>query len=202
MAFLPVSQEAETKSSLLDIEDITARKAQKRYRRMYHRVMSGLEKNGNVRLLTLTSSPGAGDFQNDFRKLVKRLNRRGLVEDYIRCPELTQSGLRHDHIVFRGTYIDQQYLSALWLKLHNSSVVDIRRVHGSRGVACYLANYLAKSPASRYSYSFNWVWRGFAKSWKLLRGFSKEMGWSYMRLLTTWRWHVRMNIRVEELIPI
>ena len=193
------SAEPRANPSLLDKESISARK---RYRRMYHRCMSGLEKKGDVRLLTLTSRNNARDFQRDFRCLIKRLQRRHLVLSYIRVPERTESGLRHDHIVFRGSYVDQRYLSLLWSEIHNSPVVDIRRVRGRRGIACYLANYLVKSPAGRYSYSWGWVWRGFAKSWKVLKGFSWEMGWSYHRLLTTWRWHINMNIKVEELIPI
>lgn len=192
----------ENRSSYLDIEDTSVRKARKRYKRMYHRVMSGLERGENVRLLTLTSSPESGNFQNDFRKLIKRLNRRGLITSYIRVPELCKSGLRHDHIIIRGSYIEQQYLSYLWKSLHHAEVVDIRKVSKKPGLASYLANYISKNPASRYSYSWGWVWKGFVHSWKGLKGFSKEMGWPFIRLLTTWRWCVRMNIKPEEVIPI
>ncbi len=165
---------------------------------MYHRVRSGLEKQGNVRLLTLTSSPSSGDFQRDFRKLIMRLRRRGLIEDYIRCPEKTKTGLRHDHILFRGSYIEQAYLSYLWGQIHHSPVVDIRRVGGHHRLACYLANYLAKSPSGRYSYSWNWVWKGFAHSWKILKRFSREMGWTYQELLTIWRNCVRVGLKPED----
>ncbi|MBA7712299.1 hypothetical protein ES703_121272 [subsurface metagenome] len=165
---------------------------------MYHRVRSGLDRQENVRLLTLTSSPSSNDFQKDFRKLIMRLKRRGLVENYIRCPELTRSGLRHDHILFRGSYIEQAYLSHLWAEIHNSPVVDIRRVGGRHRLACYLANYLAKSPSARYSYSWNWVWKGFVKSWAILKKASREFGWSYNTLLTNWRWCVRLSIKPED----
>jgi len=193
--------------SSLDTKSTTARcrasyfndmPARKRFRRMYHRVRSGLERMGNVRLLTLTSSPGAGDFQRDFRKLRMRLLRRKLLLDYIRCPEKTASGLRHDHIIFRGSYIDQLYLSRLWGEIHNSPVVDIRRVGGRHRLACYLANYLAKSPAGRYSYSWGWVWKGFAHSWAVLKRASRELGWNYQKLLTTWQWCVRVNLKPED----
>jgi len=195
--------------SLLDIESTSARK---RFKRMYHRVRSGLERDGNVRLLTLTSSPGAnspggdlpgaGDFQRDFRKLIMRLRRRGLVTDYIRCPELTRTGLRHDHILFRGSYIEQAYLSYLWGELHHSPVVDIRRVKGRHWLSCYLANDMAKAPAGRYSYSWGWVWKGFAKSWQRLKRYSREMNWNYARLLTFWRICVKLDIKIEGMIPI
>lgn len=199
METLPGRQEPDGHATSLDNEFTSARQ---RYRRMFHRVMSGLEKDGNVRLLTLTSSPTSGDFQRDFRMLIKRLQRRGLVESYIRVPEKTKTGLRHDHIVFRGSYIDQQYLSSLWGNIHHSPVVDIRRCGNHRGIARYLANYLAKSPAARYSYSWGWVWRGFAKSWKGLKGFGQEMGWPFSRVLTTWHFCVKLNIKPEEMIPI
>ena len=194
-------QQPETRL-LLDIEVASARQAQRRYKRMYHRVMSGLERDGDVRFLTLTSSPEAGDFQKDFRKLIMRLSRRGLVTSYIRVPELTKSGLRHDHILFRGSYIERQFIAKLWGEIHNSPVVDIRRVRGRRGLACYMANYLVKSPAGRYSYSWGWVWKGFAQSWKRLKVFSREMGWSYQKLLTFWRICVKLDMKIEGVIPI
>lgn len=186
-------QEPESVTSL----DTKATSARKRYKRMYHRVRSGLERMGYVRLLTLTSSPDSGDFQRNFRKLIMRLKRRGLVTDYIRCPELTQTGLRHDHILFRGSYIEQVYLSHLWAEIHNSPVVDIRRVGGRHRLASYLANYLAKSPSGRYSYSWGWVWKGFVYSWKVLKRFSKYWGWDYQKLLTNWKWCVRMAVKPE-----
>ena len=191
-------QEPDPSPSLLDIEATSARKAKKRYRRMYHRVMSGLERQENVRLLTLTSSPESGDFQKDFRMLSMRLKRRGLVENYIRCPELTETGLRHDHILFRGSYIEQAYLSYLWAEIHHAPVVDIRRVGGRHRLACYLANYLAKSPAGRYSYSWGWVWKGFARSWAILKRASRDLGWNYRQLLTNWQWCVRVGKKPED----
>ncbi len=187
--------ELEHHPSLLDTKATSARKRRKR---MYHRVRSGLARSGNVRLLTLTSSPGAGDFQRDFRKLIMRLKRRGLVESYIRCPELTRTGLRHDHIVFRGSYIEQAYLGHLWAEIHRSPVVDIRRIGGRHRLACYLANDLVKSPFGRYSYSWGWVWKGFARSWKILKQFSREMGWNYQYLLTIWQRCVISNIKPED----
>ena len=197
-------------SSLLDYKSTSARQSyypvsasRRRFRRMYQRVKSGLGRPGEVRFLTLTSAPGTQDlFQKHFRMLIMRLKRRGLVQDYIRCPELTKGGLRHDHIVFRGTYIEQAFLSALWGEIHGSPVVDIRRVVGSplhrHRVASYLATYLAKSPCARYSYSWGWVWKGFAKSWRVLKRVSWDIGWNYRQLLTFWEMHVKVGKRPEE----
>ena len=192
-------QEPETFRSSLDIEDTSARR---RRRRMYHRIMSGLEKQG--RLLTLTTSDVGlnSAFQKHFRMLRMRLLRRKLLLDYIRCPEYTKSGLRHEHICFRGSYIDQVYLSKLWDRIHRSPVVDIRKVGSLRSVASYLASYMAKAPAGRYAYSWGWVWKGFVGSWKLLKSYSRQMGWSYGKLLTKWRIMIKMDRRPEEFIPV
>lgn len=207
MKTLSGRQEPEAPSSLLDNESTSARQhreylnltaEQKRFKRGYHRVRSGLERSGNVRFLTLTSSPQAPtDFQRSFRKLIMRLRRRGLVQDYIRVPEKTSLGQRHDHILFRGSYIEQAYLSHLWREIHNSPVVDIRRVGGRHRLACYLANYLVKSPAGRYSYSWGWVWKGFVKSWKFLKTMSRGSGQDYKTLLTAWRKFVILNVKPE-----
>ncbi|MBA7551900.1 hypothetical protein ES705_44451 [subsurface metagenome] len=198
-ATLSGNAEPETTSSSLDNEYTSARK---RYRRMFHRVMSGLERSGNVRLITLTSAPASGDFQKDFRKLIMRLGRRKLVQSYIRVPERTETGLRHDHILFRGSYIEQKYLSEQWAQIHGAPVVDIRSVRGRRGIANYLANYLAKSPAGRYSYSWTWVWKGFVKSWEGLKKFGWEIGASFEETLTCWRWCVKLRVKPEEVLPI
>lgn len=202
MGTLSGRQEPEHPSSLLDKESTSARwqnltPEKKRFKRMYHRVRTGLERKGSVRLLTLTTADQARgrDFQRDFRKLIMRLKRRGLVESYIRCPEKTEAGSRHDHILFRGSYIEQAYLSHLWREIHHSPVVDIRRVRGRHRLACYLANYLAKSPSARYSYSWSWVWKGFAKSWKFLKTMSRWSGQDFKTLLTVWQRYVRLDVK-------
>lgn len=188
---------ADNRSPLLDNEDTSARR---RSKRCYHRVISGLEKGGSVRLITLTTSKVSDNarFQSDFRKLRMRLLRRKLLVDYIRCPEYTKSGLRHEHILFRGSYIEQSYLSYLWEKIHSAPVVDIRRVWGKHRMAGYLASYMAKAPAGRYAYSWGWVWKGFAGSWKDLKAMSYWNCWTFKELLTIWRWSVKLDRKTEE----
>ncbi|MBA7552141.1 hypothetical protein ES705_44695 [subsurface metagenome] len=174
--------------------------ARQRGRRMFHRVMSGLEKGGELRLITLTTAKveANDNFQRDFRKLRMRLLRRGLLLDYIRCREITKSGLRHEHILFRGSYIEQVYLSHLWAEIHGAPVVDIRKVHTKAGMACYLAKYASKGIEARMAYSWGWVWRGFCHSWKLV----KKAGWLYdytiADCLTFWRWCVMVSYKPDE----
>ncbi len=196
MDFLSGKAEPEHYPSSLDKEDTSARR---RSKRCYHRVISGLEKGGQVRFITLTTASRGQNkhFQEHFRMLRMRLLRRGLLLDYIRCPEYTESGLRHEHILFRGSYIEQAYLSFLWQKIHRAKIVDIRRVWGKPRMAGYFASYMAKAPAGRYSYSWGWVWQGYAKSWKFLK---KASGWTcqdYWSLLTVWRRCVRLGIRPD-----
>ncbi len=169
---------------------------------MYHRVMSGLEKGGRLRLITLTTArqEDNSDFQRHFRTLRMRLLRRGLLVDYIRCREMTKSGLRHEHILFRGSYIDQAYLAHLWEGIHGAPIADIRGVYGKNRLASYLAKYAAKEVAARTAYSWGWVWRGFAKSWTLVKKVGWRWGYSFDEVLTFWRRCIRLNMKPDKVM--
>ena len=185
--------------SLLDNEFTTARQ---RGRRMFQRVMSGLEKGGQLRLLTLTTAKveANDNFQRDFRKLRMRLLRRGLLLDYIRCREMTKSGLRHEHVLFRGSYITQAYISHLWEGIHGAKVVWIQKVHSKGRLASYLAKYASKGIEARTAYSWGWVWRGFAHSWSLVKKLGWQTGSTMAQVLTFWRTCVLMNYRPDKMI--
>ncbi|MBA7712535.1 hypothetical protein ES703_121513 [subsurface metagenome] len=184
-------------SSLLVKEITTARS---RGRRMYHRVMSGLEKGGQLRMLTLTTAKVEDNpyFQKHFRMLRMRLLRRGLFLDYIRCRELTESGLRHEHILFRGSYIEQVYLSHLWAGIHGAPVVWIQSVRGKGRLAHYMAKYASKGIEARTAYSWGWVWRGFARSWALVKQVGWRWGYAFAEVLTYWQHCVRVGYKPDE----
>lgn len=113
-----------------------------------------------------------------------RLQRRGLIQAYIKIPELSKNGKQHLHIIFRGEYIAQAMISELWQELHKAKVVDIRQVNRRRSkkdLAAYMAKYMAKDNFFRYSWSWSWVWRGFCKHWE--------------RLKRTWRYHQSLGIK-------
>lgn len=167
---------------------------------MYHRVMSGLEKGGQLRLLTLTTASESqnGDFQKHFRMLRMRLLRRGLLLDYIRCREMTKSGRRHEHILIRGGYIDQMYLSHLWEQIHGAPVVWIQQVRGKSRLASYLAKYASKGIEARTAYSWGWVWRGFAHSWSLVKRVGWRWGYTFAEILTFWRTCVSIGYKPDE----
>jgi len=142
-------------------------------RRCYHRVISGIERGGTLRFLTLTASNQSPDLaQHSFRVLYYRLRRRGLVRGYIKVPELSKNGKQHIHVLFRGEYIDQRDLSRWWQEIHQAKVIDIRLVtyrRTPRRVASYMAKYMSKGNLYRYSWNWDWVWRGFVSDWKRLK---------------------------------
>jgi len=165
-------------------------------RRCYHRVMSGLEKGGDFRFLTLTSSNESPDTcQRSFRALYMRLKRRGLISAYIKIPEPSKNGKQHLHVLFRGSYVSQAYISQAWQEIHKAKIIDIRKVHqnrGKRALASYMAKYMAKDGTFRYSWSWSWVWKGFCGDWKRLKKLwytlnQYSAGYSYADLLRWWR---------------
>lgn len=171
-------------------------------------MISGLEKGGDLRLITLTSSDEAPhDIQRSFRKLTMRLRRRQLCQDYLKVIEVKDDGREHIHMCFRGKFIEQAYLSEQWNEIHKSPIVDIRRVkkgyRNKRGVAGYLAKYMAKELFRRYSWSWGWVYKGFVKTWtaakSMIYGYIRLGGhsWLWGDLLQLWRLHLRRNLTPE-----
>lgn len=175
----------------------------RKYKRCFHRVMSGIEKGGSLRFLTLTSSPSSPlDIQRSWRKLYMRMSRRGMISGYIKVTETTRSGLLHLHILFRGSFVAQTWLSAAWMKVHGAEVVDIRKAYGKRGAAGYLAKYMSKA-GERYSWSWGWVYRGFAGVWQRAKQIvrilrtrdpGRDVWGSLFRL---WRGHLRAGTHPE-----
>lgn len=91
-----------------------------------------------MRILTLTTSDEAvgkgyiDDVHRHFRALVLRLRRRWGRFEYIGVKEV-KGDRHHLHLVFRGEYMQQVQLSAMWQAIHASKVVDIRAVWSKRG---------------------------------------------------------------------
>lgn len=169
-------------------------------RRCYHRVISGLERGGQLRFLTLTSSNQSPDTcQHSFRVLNWRLKRRGLIEGYIKVPELSKNGKQHLHVLFRGSYIEQQLLSHWWQEIHQAKIVDIRRVGvncDKRKLASDMASYMSKANLYRYSWSWGWVWRGFCGDWSRLKRLFRYVegeinSGNFLTLLKLWRFWLK-----------
>jgi len=165
-------------------------------RRCYHRVISGIERGGTLRFLTLTASNQSPELaQHSFRVLYYRLRRRGLVRGYIKVPELSKNGKQHVHVLFRGKYIEQTLISHWWQEIHNAKIVDIRLVayrRHPRQLASYMAKYMSKENLWRYSWNWEWVWRGFVSDWKRLKrlvrqNYGEITGKAKDILLIAWR---------------
>lgn len=190
-------------------------KGERKVRRFYQRYFTGVGVGGRLRFLTLTSSDYAVaqgyDIHKHFRALVMRLRRRWGCFQYMGVVE-HKGGRKHLHLVFRGDYMAQVQLSAMWQDIHASPVVDIRAVWGSRGGAAELAKYLAKEVKNRYWASYNWVftgWVGFSKRVKRAFGDYPRRGLlvAMARLdalprykLLDW-WAARLNWQLPQLEP-
>jgi len=163
----------------------------KKQRRLYHRVLSGFEfakKQGDyIRVLTLTSSlDSSKDIHHSFEILKKRIRRKCGKFEYACVKELTKDGLEHLHIVYRGPYLSQKWLSDAWNDIHKAKIVWIARLY-SWILAKHLARYFIKEGVGRFWSSWNWVYRGFLKDWKRLvheKGFMALNYWH--RWLMTW----------------
>jgi hypothetical protein len=64
--------------------------------------------------------------------------------EYALVWELTKAGTPHAHVLMRGSYIPQRWLSAHWHALGEGKNVDIRAVKNHRKHAAHLCKYLGK----------------------------------------------------------
>jgi hypothetical protein len=140
--------------------------------------MSGLtvgkSRKERLRFMTLTSSPESVDrnLNDDFRALKMRILRKYHFKmKYWKIRTNEGNGVLH--VVFRGKYIPQKWLSEQWANIHKSPIVDIRSLYetkkGLTGIVFYLVgNYLAKQSFERMSWGYGWVFPGFVRKWKEL----------------------------------
>lgn len=138
-----------------------------------------------------------------------RLKRRGLIQGYIKVPELSKNGKQHLHVLYRGSYIDMYLISHWWQEIHKAKVIGIRRVRYSnskRHIASYMAKYMSKEGLYRYSWSWGWVWRGFVKDWENLKRqwhkYNENFGYhSFAWLLSQWKYCLVYNLRPQPICP-
>jgi hypothetical protein len=150
----------------------------KKQRRAFQHLMSGLtvgkSRRERLRFMTLTSSieSKGRNLNADFRALKMRILRKFHFKmKYWKIRTNEGNGVLH--IVFRGKYIPQKWLSEQWADIHKSRIVDIRSLRETRkgltGIVFYLVgNYLAKQSFERMSWGYSWVFPAFVRSWKRL----------------------------------
>jgi len=110
-----------------------------------------------VRFVTITVNPRVGDspasrlriLSHAWRTIIKRARRRwpGKSIDYLAVVEATKLGEPHLHILVRGPYMPQKWLSACMDEIAESPIVDIRKIRSVREVVSYVAKYITKAPA-------------------------------------------------------
>jgi len=147
----------------------------KKQRHGYHRVLSGVKKaiyNGErLRFLTLSNKTWNERLNQDFQALKQRVRRAGYRFQYWKCRTSEGGGVLH--IVYRGDFIPQNYLSEMWYQITGDSyIVDIREINYDdyKRVARYVVSqHLTAGQGGFYvrsSWSWGWVEKGFVRHWK------------------------------------
>jgi len=184
----------------------------KKQRRAFQRLMSGLtvgkSRRERLRFMTLTSSPESKgrNLNADFRALKMRIFRKFHFKmKYWKIRTNEGNGVLH--IVFRGKYIPQKWLSEQWANIHKSPIVDIRSLcetrKGLTGIVFYLVgNYLSKQSFERMSWGYSWVFPAFVGCWKHLiekYGFKQAL-YLWRRLLCS-SFVVTRQVRLTKFLP-
>jgi len=158
--------------------------------------------------MTLTSSPESKDrnLNADFRALKMRILRKYHFKmKYWKIRTNEGNGVLH--IIFRGKYIPQRWLSEQWANIHKSPVVDIRSLYETRkgltGIAFYLVgNYLAKQSFERMSWGYSWVFPAFVSYWKrLVEKYGFRRGLELWNKLLCNPFVVTRQVRLTEFLP-
>lgn len=145
-----------------DREGLTSR----RTRRFYQRFFTGAFVGGRLRFLTLTTSDQGiaqgKDLHHSWSVLKKRIRRRFGLFEYIAVREI-KGDRHHLHMVFRGSYMEQLWISKQWEEIHLSPVAFIEAAEFARkrGMGWELAKYLGKELRNRYWASYGWVFQGW-----------------------------------------
>ena len=184
----------------------------KKQRRAFQRLISGLtvgkSRRERLRFMTLTSSPeSVGRSLNaDFRALKMRILRKYHFKmKYWKIRTNEGNGVLH--IIFRGKYIPQKWLSAQWADIHKSPIVDIRSLYETRkgltGIVFYLVgNYLAKQSFERMSWGYSWVFPAFVSYWKrIVEKYGFKRGLELWNKLLCSPFVVTRQVRLTKFLP-
>jgi len=164
-------------------------------RRWYQRVLSGvthhLANRRRLRVMTLTTAPSARDLDlnADFQTLRKRILRRWPRSGFEYWKLRTSEGNGVLHIIYSGPYIPVAWLKQSWNDIHGGSyIVYLQQLRGKRKrVVNYLmGHYLPAHDDhriySRMSWSWGWVFRGFAGAWRWIY----KQGPTFGKALVKW----------------
>ncbi len=162
-----------------------------------------------TRFITLPTKPGRPEDADleakrqgqAFRILMRYYRKMHPNEDiaFFAVREATKQGWPHLHVIVRGPFLKQRWLSKIWGRLTGSFVVHIRFVDKGRNAAKYLAKYIGKDPhrfgkTKRYWYSRNWFDpvpprkrrdRAWDRKWRIVREGVGARAWRL--ILQGWR---------------
>ena len=144
-------------------------------RRWYQRLLSGVthhQANRRVlRVITLTSASRDLDINDSWQVLLKRIRRKWSAGfEYWKLR--TSEGNDVLHIIFSGPWIPQSWLSRSWKEIHLSPIVYIQKLRQKRKklISYLMTHYLPAHDDgrlyTRMSWSWGWVFRGFAGAWR------------------------------------
>lgn len=150
-----------------------------------------LAKSGRPdRFVTLTSNPRVGVSPADraarlaraWRVVLARARRQwpGRRWEYLAVFEATKRGEPHLHVLVRGPFLPQRWLSEQMRDVAEAPIVDIRQVKSVRQAAAYVAKYIGKAPhrfatCKRYWHTRGWSGASATAAWSSPWG---EGGWS------------------------
>jgi hypothetical protein len=125
-----------------------------------------------------------------FQTSMKRWQRLrpGNRAEYFAVFEATKNGYPHLHVLWRGPWLDQRWLSAQMAELIGSPIVHVEQVQDARKAARYVAKYLGKAPhrfgtCKRYWHSRSW---SLAPAWEPEAAPEPGMTW----------WHSKWSVAV------
>jgi len=110
-----------------------------------------------TRFITLTVNPRTySDPEERLRKLAwawrtiiktVRYDHPGEEVEYFAVVEATLAGEPHLHILFRGPYLDQDWLSNQMERLIDAPIVWIKKIDDPKAIVKYIGKYITKKPA-------------------------------------------------------
>lgn len=165
------------------------------------KLISQVREGRAERLITLTVNPHWFDSPEErAKKLVHawRIIRRRFFKrhpnsicEFMAIFEKTRLGEPHLHIVQRGAFISQKWLSLQLEELIGAKIVDIRYVRNQKKVALYVSKYVGKEPHQFGSLKRYWRSKNFLTMTEKERRRQANAGSTFYILDCHWKGYLR-----------
>lgn len=190
---------------------------ERRFKRAYHRSITGLKMPGSYIFVTLTTWPGMQiTLHTAWRRFCARMRRRNCLPAYYAVSEWNEKGsCQHLHVVMRLRYAHWELMRQQWSKsceYEGLLRIQIIATYGSAGnVANYLSKYLTKSFESAnntdnakegrgFWYSHSWIFRKWRVLSKLYWRFGLFIDYEYWYWLPHDTRIIGMSLAVLQLV--